>query len=297
MGAQTSPNLSDEKASRMLAALREGRTLRKFGITRNCPRFKTYCEAHPGYAREALPLAAPNQKAADRRKGELKRKMASVVCLKGLHPMSKDNVSIHKGRRCCIACRRIAAANPPMTSMTPDVVEKIKDALQGSATIGQICQGRPVGGGKQDRKLVLVRANVLYRYRQLNPEFDRFVAEAIADSKSVGQKLRFSRVRGRIHTARVREEANDYHRILALFPTNFPGRDDAAHDLFVAVFERSLKREDVRARVKHCLAAHNRMFPTKYAKFAGRPLVSLDAQLFNEGTMPLGDTISRGLWD
>jgi len=65
----------------------------------------------------------------------------------------------------------------------------------------------------------------------------------------------------------------------------------------VAVFERSLKREDVRARVKHCVAAHNRMFPTKYAKFAGRPLVSLDAQLFNEGTMTLGDTISCGLWD
>jgi hypothetical protein len=65
----------------------------------------------------------------------------------------------------------------------------------------------------------------------------------------------------------------------------------------VAVFERSLKCEDVRARVKHCVAAHSRMFPTKYAKFAGRPLVSLDAQLFNEGTMTLGDTISCGLWD
>jgi len=64
--------------------------------------------------------------------------------------MSKDNVSVHKGPRCCIASRRIAAANPPMTSMTPDVVEKIQDALQGSATIGQICQGKPVGRGKQD---------------------------------------------------------------------------------------------------------------------------------------------------
>ena len=181
--------------------------------------------------------------------------------------------------------------------MTPDVVEKIKNALQDSATIGQICQGKPAGGGKRDSKLILVRANVLYRYRQLNPEFDRFVVEAIADSNSVGQKLRFSRVRGRIHSARVREDANDYHRILALFPTNFPGRDDAVHDLFVAVFERSLKSENVRARVKHYVAAHNRMFPTKYAKFAGRPLVWLDAQLFDQGAMTLGDTISRGPWD
>jgi hypothetical protein len=43
--------------------------------------------------------------------------------------------------------------------------------------------------------------------------------------------------------------------------------------------------------------AYNRMFPTKYAKFAGRPLLSLDAQLFDEGAMTQGDTISRGLWD
>ena len=66
---------------------------------------------------------------------------------------------------------------------------------------------------------------------------------------------------------------------------------------FVAVFERSLKREDVPTRVKHCVGAYNRMFPTKYAKFAGRPLLSLDAQLFDEGAMTLGDSISRGLWD
>jgi hypothetical protein len=46
--------LSDEKAVRMLATLREGQTLRKFGVKRNCPRFAAYCQAHPEYAREAL---------------------------------------------------------------------------------------------------------------------------------------------------------------------------------------------------------------------------------------------------
>ena len=54
----------------MMVALREGYTLRKFGITRNCPLFKAYCEARPEYAREVLPLAAANQKAADLRKGD-----------------------------------------------------------------------------------------------------------------------------------------------------------------------------------------------------------------------------------
>lgn len=92
------------------------------------------------------------------------------------------------------------------------------------------------------------------------------------------------------------EEASDYQKILALFPANFPDRSDAAHDVFVAMFEGSLKREDVRGRVKHYVTAHNRMFPTKYAKFGDSPLVSLDEQLFEDGATTRGDTISRGLW-
>jgi hypothetical protein len=55
--------------------------------------------------------------------------------------------------------------------------------------------------------------------------------------------------------------------------------------------------EDVSARIRWYIANHNRRFPTKCAKFGGHALVSLDAQLFNEGTMTLSDTISRGLWD
>jgi hypothetical protein len=39
-----------------MIGLRAGHTLRKFWLTRNCPRFKAYCGANPEYAREALPL-------------------------------------------------------------------------------------------------------------------------------------------------------------------------------------------------------------------------------------------------
>jgi hypothetical protein len=70
-----------------------------------------------------------------------------------------------------------------------------------------------------------------------------------------------------------------------------------AQDVFVALYDGSLKREDVRARVRLFMLAENRMFPTKYAKFAGRPLLSLDEQLFDDGSTTRGDTISRGLWD
>jgi hypothetical protein len=52
----------------------------------------------------------------------------------------------------------------------------------------------------------------------------------------------------------------------------------------------------VSARVKHYVAAHNRNFPTRFAKFGNSPLVSLDEVLFDAGATTRGDTVSRGLW-
>jgi hypothetical protein len=54
MGASTPPGLSDENAARMMIALREGRTLRTFGV--RAPRLDTYFKTHPEFVQEALPL-------------------------------------------------------------------------------------------------------------------------------------------------------------------------------------------------------------------------------------------------
>jgi hypothetical protein len=82
-----------------------------------------------------------------------------------------------------------------------------------------------------------------------------------------------------------------------MLPVNFPGRDDVVSDIFEAMPDRSLRREDVKARVQSYITAHNRMFPTKYAKFGDSPLVSLDEVMFDNGTATRGNTVSRGLWD
>jgi len=63
----TARGLSDEKAARMMAALHDGRTLRTFGV--KAYRLGAYFNAHPEYAREALPLIEKNNAAALRRKG------------------------------------------------------------------------------------------------------------------------------------------------------------------------------------------------------------------------------------
>jgi hypothetical protein len=95
----------------------------------------------------------------------------------------------------------------------------------------------------------------------------------------------------------IREQNNDYFRIRAMLPAGFPDKDDVVSDIFEAILEGSLKREDVRVRVQNYITAHNRMFPTKYAKFGDSPLVSLDEVLFEDGSTTRGDTVSRGLWD
>ena len=59
-------SLTETKAARMMVALREGRTLRTFGV--RAPRLEAYFKAHPAYALEARPLIEANAKAAFLRK-------------------------------------------------------------------------------------------------------------------------------------------------------------------------------------------------------------------------------------
>ena len=101
----------------------------------------------------------------------------------------------------------------------------------------------------------------------------------------------------RRRNAAVRDQNNDYYKILAMLPANLPEKDAIVSLIFEDLLNGSLQREDVGARLKHYIAAQNGMFPTKYRKFGGRPLVSLDEQLFDDGLMTRGDTITRGLWD
>jgi hypothetical protein len=88
-----------------------------------------------------------------------------------------------------------------------------------------------------------------------------------------------------------------FGKILALLPSYIFGRDDIAQDIFLAVVDGSLRREDIQPRIKWHIADHNKRFPTKYAKFGDSPLVSLDEVLFDDGTATRGDNVSRGLWD
>lgn len=245
-------------------------------------RLEAYLKAHPDYAREAWPLIKANAETARMRKGVHLRDRTH--CKHG-HSLEGARVYVKDGYkfRFCVECRKVDDAKGGI--LKPEVGAKIKAALKSpTATINGITHAGP-------RRLVSHVA--LQAYRRADPEIDVLVRGIVSTAHSRSQKFRWQRLRNEAK----REETNDYYEILAMLPAHFPGKDDVVSDIFEAILNGSLRREDVRARVKDYVTAHNQMFPTKYAQFAGRPLVSLDARLFDNGAATLGDTISRGLWD
>ena len=284
----TPKGLSDEKAARMMVALREGRTLRTFGV--KSPRLEAYFNAHPEFAQEALPLIEENKRAARLRKGARLREQTH--CKHG-HLLSGVNISFEpNGRRKCLTCvdRRNLAPRPP----TQQQIEQVTAALNAGKPLRLICQGM-VGAQRAQPRIVSFRK--LGLYRRLNPTFDQCVVSATADNNRKGQQRRF-----RLHQERtdaIRSENNDYYNILGILPRNLPPdvRDDIAQSIMVALLEGSLQRDQVSVRVQQFARAHNCMFPPKHAKFGDRPLVSLDEVLFEDGSTTRGDTVSLGLWD
>ena len=135
----TPKGLSDEKAARMMAALREGRTLRTFGV--RAPRLEAYFKAHPEYAQEARPLIVANAEAARFRKGSNRDR---THCRFG-HPLSGDNLfRTHEGWRRCRICMANSTGNNRTVneSQARRVVEALSDGKTISEPVAEIWTGR-----------------------------------------------------------------------------------------------------------------------------------------------------------
>jgi hypothetical protein len=154
--------------------------------------------------------------------------------------------------------------------------------------------GRWLRGKKRP---VIVNPTQFYNARRADPDFDLFVKEHIPRANARAQALRGSIYRTRKVTAQRRDQANDYHVISAMVPANLPPdvRDDIAQSIFMALLEGSLRRDQVKERVRQSVTAHNREANRSGVGKYG--LVSLDAPIFADNSMSLSDTITRGLWD
>jgi hypothetical protein len=283
--AATAKGLSDEKAADDGCAAR-GRNAEK--VRREGASVGGLLRRSAHYAAEARPLIAANAEAALLRKGSQLRDLTH--CKYG-HPFSGTNLYVRpSGSRTCLTCgkRRASAPRPP----TADRLKQVTAALNAGKPLRLICQGL-IGAHRGAPRIVSF--NKLNSYRRQNPDFDRFVLSATVKNNSKGQLQCRRPQQARIDA--IRAENNDYYKILAMLPSGFPGRDDVVSDIFETLLNGSLRREDVRARVQSYIAAHNRMFPTRFAKFGDSPLVSVDEVLFEDGATTRADTVSSGLWD
>jgi hypothetical protein len=282
----TPKGLSDEKAARMMAALREGQTLRTFKV--RPPRLQAYFESHPEYAREALSLIEANDKAARLRKGARLRNLTH--CIHG-HPLSGSNISYEpNGRRKCLTCvkRRNLAPRPP----TQQQIEQVTAALNAGKNLSLICHGRI--GAQLGRAQMILSFRKLKLYRSLNPAFDRFVISATANNNGKAQRQLHHPERARAEI--LQAQNNDYYRIIGMMPSNLPidVRDDVVQSIFVALLDGSLQRDLVGARIRQFVKEYNRQAKEGTGKYGH---FSLDAPIFADGATTRGDTITRGLWD
>jgi hypothetical protein len=235
--AVTPKGLSDEKAARMMVTLREGLTLRKFGV--KAPRLEAYFKIHPQYAQEARPLIEANAKAAHLRKGAHIRN--KTHCINGHSLAEYGRVAMHKGwkTRQCRACEVMRYHRGGV--IKPEVLQKVTARIISGSPISSFTKG----GG------YLVKFSTLARYRRENAEFGRLVTEAISD--------RVYRASPPVEVGSFHYEWNpaDLHAIPAILPDHFPGKDDVVQSIFLALVEGRLDRSQVERHVRRFVREYN----------------------------------------
>lgn len=92
-------------------------------------------------------------------------------------------------------------------------------------------------------------------------------------------------------------QEGDTEWLLSLTPHYWSDADrmDVVGNIFLALVDRKLRREDVPVRMKEFKKQHNDMFSYKDYGSARAPL-SLDVPIFAEGRTTRGETIKTGLW-
>lgn len=305
------------KAHRILAALREGKTLAiicsgkvngkrvSSEILTTYTRFREYCDANPTYAKVARPLLDANYKASNARKGR-----PLTHCKRG-HLLSGDNLAYKKdcknGKvyRYCIACHNYRGEHGAV--MKPDQVRRVKAAVLAGLNITEITKG--IGQQKG-----IVNFATLKRYRVDHPEFDRFIIENARDLLSRARLTKFLIVptnAGFSYSAPnfqkpVRKEVppflfqdGDLEWVSSLIPRGLPSfvRDEIVQNAFAKLCERAVSRDEVPATVKRLVKDQAKLFPTMFRKFGDSPLVSLDELVFEDGSTTRGDMVTHGLWD
>ena len=225
----TPKGLSDEKAARMMAALREGRTLWSFSVM--APRLEAYFAANPGYAQEARPLIEANARAARQRKSSLR---STLTHCKYGHPFSGENLYLAPGRkeRKCLAClkRRGERARRVSEQQARRVVEALNE-------------GKTISNITKTGQSYIVNHRALLLFRQKHPTFDRFVVRRSAANAKVRHAEATAR---RFQILRAPAPVDDIFALLrSAVPATLPRqiRDDVIGKMALEIFRGNFGRQ------------------------------------------------------
>jgi hypothetical protein len=257
--------MSDDKATRILPGLRAGLTLRQLGEAPR--RFHAYCNKHPEYAREALPLMTANAAAAQARKGAHLR--ATTHCVKG-HLQTADNVSfIGKSRRKrqCLTCRRATLGNVG-EEIVRVVVMRISEGASRNNLAGRHgCHRVPNKVISFERLNAFIRKN-----RKIGQWMEKKLAENARKNLVAGIAKR------RVHIAAPALARNmgvleQIEAALTMWLDPLTERPDIITTMWMAIGEGRLRTENIKAEAPRFVREHRRQY-TNTGRYAFN---SLDA--------------------
>jgi hypothetical protein len=94
-----------------------------------------------------------------------------------------------------------------------------------------------------------------------------------------------------------REQNNDHHKIRAMLPANFPDRDDVVINIFETLFNGSLQRDQVKARIGITSLLIIALSRGNTGRSADNRSIRWTRRCSSMGATILGDRITSGLWD
>jgi hypothetical protein len=201
------------------------------------------------------------------------------------HPMVEGNIGWGNGW-VCLTCKR-ECDRRTQKPVTHEKLTRIFEALREGKTLTQ-CYGWKTGsyvGGK------IVDSAALINFMKANPRIKKQIKKlALVNRRAIMQGVA-DRKRLIAAPALLQNDGADaYEAITRATARLWEGeRGDVMSLMFVAIAERRLLPRDAAARMPEFLREHRRQF----SKFG--PL-SLDAPLFGDSTITLGDTVTAGLW-
>jgi hypothetical protein len=269
--------LSDERAERLMIALRDGRTPKSFGV--HMSSVKAYCQVNPTYAAEALPLVAANMAAMEQEKlnrlVRIRQRSADVRrnaerCSKGhIRTLESTFYVVSEGKivRRCKVCAKISRER---VMPTADQVRQVIAALHGGETLYS-------SAAVSDRKLInFIQKNPKLGFRLRTQSHQNFI-----------EKRRAARLSDAASPALMINNGADAYEALrqATMHLYAEDRDDVMSLMFVAIGEGKLKLRDASARVGEFLREHRRR-----PRVFGDARYSLDNPLGDGGSMTWLDT-------